>query len=122
MCHYGVVGLAIFGWMFATVARMVRQLARWTRGTALEIFAWTMPATMIGYLAWSFVEFEFKEKPFWEFLSLYTALYLLVRYAREHGQPLPEIAGTVRIPWRRDGRHGPDEEETETAVESTDSI
>ncbi len=109
LAHYGVIGLAIFGWIIATVARMTRQLAQWTRGSALEIFAWTMPATMVGYLAWSFVEFEFKEKPFWEFLSLYTALYLMVRRYRAKGLALPQLPGAVAIPWRRGAEPEPDD-------------
>jgi len=119
LAHYGVVGLAIFGWIISSVARMVRQLATWTKGTSLEIFAWTIPATMVGYLAWSFVEFEFKEKPFWEFLSLYTALYLMVRAAKQSGRPLPEITGALLIPWRRRTGDATQEDLTEPTVHGT---
>ena len=120
LAHYGVIGLAIFSWIIVTIGRMVRDLASWTRGTALEIFAWTMPATMVGYLAWSFVEFEFKEKPFWEFLSLYTALYLMARYAHQNGHTLPQLPGTLTIPWRKGRGDGHNEGETETALERTE--
>jgi O-antigen ligase len=101
LAHHGVVGLGIFTWIAATILRMGRELTRWTRGSALEVFAWTMPATMIGYAAWSFVEFEYNEKPFWEFLALFTALYLMVKRARDAGVPLPALPGTHLIPWRR---------------------
>jgi hypothetical protein len=117
LAHYGVIGLGLFGWLIARVGGMVRDLARWTRGTALEIFAWTMPASMVGYLAWSWVEFEFKEKPFWEFLSLYTALYLIVRYHKEHDIPLPSLERALPIPWLR---RRSEERETETLAERTD--
>ncbi|MFH1469726.1 MAG: O-antigen ligase family protein [Pseudomonadota bacterium] len=101
LAHYGLIGLGVFGWLGATILRMARDLTRWTRGSALEVFAWTMPATMIGYAAWSFVEFEYNEKPFWEFLALFTALYLMVARARAAGQPLPVLPGAGLIPWRR---------------------
>ena len=114
LAHYGVIGLAIFSWLIGVVFNMGRQLVRWTRGSMLEVFAWTMPATMLGYFAWSFVEFEFKEKPFWEFLSLYTALYLIVRYSRENGLALPRIEGRLSIPWRRVLM---DERDSETTLE-----
>ncbi len=119
LCHYGVIGLALFGWLLTTVGRMVRDLARWTKGSALEIFAWTMPASMVGYLSWSFVEFEFKEKPFWEFLSLYTALYLIVRFAHQNGHSLPQLSGALPIPWRRRARQAGAEGDTATDIEHT---
>jgi O-antigen ligase len=121
LAHYGVVGLALFGWLIKRVYSMGRELVGWTRGSMLEVFAWTMPATMLGYFAWSFVEFEFKEKPFWEFLSLYTALYLMVRYAKQHGHPLPELGGDLRIPWRRTEGGEREEGETETALATAGS-
>ena len=37
------------------------------------------PASMLGYVAWSFVEFTLAEKPFWEWLALYTALTLALQ-------------------------------------------
>ena len=116
LCHYGIIGLSIFGWIISVVFRMAKNLVRWTRGSILEVFAWTMPATMLGYFAWSFVEFEFKEKPFWEFLSLYTALYIMVREAKKRGVPLPQLSGTIPIPWRSAFAS---DDETETLAEPT---
>ena len=101
LAHYGWIGLGIFGWLGFTVFQMGRKLTRWTRNSMLEVFAWTMPATMLGYFAWSFVEFEYNEKPFWEFLSLFTALYVMVRYRVEQGIPLPQLPESVRVPWSR---------------------
>ena len=79
LAHYGVIGLLIFGWFMFSVFRMVRELIRMSKGTQAEIFAWTMPAAMVGYFAWSFVEFTLNDKPFWEFLAVYTALYLVMK-------------------------------------------
>ena len=56
-------------WLIVRVAKMARQLVEWTRGTAVEPFAWAMPATIFAYFAWSVVEFNFDDKPFWEFLA-----------------------------------------------------
>lgn len=89
--HYGVIGLALCAWFCAVVFKMSRDLVRWTKGSAVEVFAWTMPATMLGYALWSFVEFNFDDKPFWEFLALFTALYLYVRRARAAGDELPAL-------------------------------
>jgi O-antigen ligase len=94
MAHYGVVGLALFGWLIVSILGMASKLIRWSKGTEAEVFAWTMPAAMLGYFAWSFVEFTLTEKPFWEFLALYTALYLIVVRIRDEGGSLP--AWTVR--------------------------
>jgi hypothetical protein len=91
MAHYGAVGLFLFGWLSLRVFRMGRELVAWTRGSQLEVLAWTMPATLLGYAAWSFVEFEYNEKPFWEFLALYTALYLVVGRMVAAGTPLPAL-------------------------------
>ncbi len=99
LAHYGVAGILLFGWLAVTVLVMARRLANWTRDSLLHVVAWTMPATMLGYAAWSFVEFEYNEKPFWEFLSLYTALYLVVREAVRTGTPLP----AAPEPWSRAG-------------------
>lgn len=89
VAHYGVVGLTLLGWLVISVVRMAGQLIEWSRGTEAEVFAWTMPAAMLGYFAWSFVEFTLTEKPFWEFLTVYTALYLIVKRHREQQEPLP---------------------------------
>jgi O-antigen ligase len=86
MAHYGVVGLGLLGWLLASITGMARELIAWTKGTEAEVFAWTMPAAMLGYFAWSFVEFTLTEKPFWEFLSLYTALYLIVGRMKKEGE------------------------------------
>jgi hypothetical protein len=57
-----------------------------------------MPAAMLGYLAWSFVEFTINDKPFWEFLALYTALYLLVkRVSEDSSESLPAWPGNSDI-------------------------
>jgi O-antigen ligase len=103
LAHYGVVGLLLFGWLAVTVAVMARRLVTWTRDSLLHVVAWTMPATMLGYAAWSFVEFEYNEKPFWEFLSLYTALYLIVQKAVRDGVSLPPLPGRAALPWQRTG-------------------
>lgn len=87
--HYGLVGLILLGWLVVSVIQMTQELARMARGTEAEVFVWTMPAAMLGYAAWSFVEFSVNEKPVWEFLALYTALYLIVRRSHEEGRPLP---------------------------------
>jgi hypothetical protein len=42
---------------------------------------------MAGYFAWSFVEFNLDEKPFWEWLALYTALHVYARRAKEGKAP-----------------------------------
>jgi len=68
---------------------MARELIMMTRGTEAEVFAWTMPAAMVGYFAWSWVEFTLSEKPMWEFLALYTALYLIVLRLVDEGRALP---------------------------------
>jgi hypothetical protein len=101
MCHFGVVGLGLFAWIALRVAQMARKVTTWTRNTALEVVAWTMPATMLSYAAWSFVEFEFNDKPFWEFLALYTALYSIVKEHFEKGVPLPALEPGARPVWER---------------------
>ncbi len=93
--HYGVVGIGLAAWVFFAVVGMTRQLLRWTRGSALEIFAWIMPATMLGYALWSFVEFNFDDKPFWEFLALFTALYIYARGVHQAGGSFPGLPEDV---------------------------
>jgi O-antigen ligase len=95
--HYGLIGLLLFGWLVLQVIRMVQDCVVSSKGTQAEVFAWTMPAAMLGYVAWSFVEFTVNEKPFWEFLALYTALYLIVKRAKASGQPLPEWSSPLRL-------------------------
>lgn len=95
--HYGLIGLLLVGWLVLQVIRMVQDCVVSSRGTQAEVFAWTMPAAMLGYAAWSFVEFTVNEKPFWEFLALYTALYIIVKRAKVSGQPLPEWSSPLRL-------------------------
>ena len=92
IAHYGVVGLVLVGWLLSSVVGMARELVRLARGTEAEVLAWTMPAAMLGYVAWSFVEFSLNDKPFWEFLALYTALYLVVKRMRAEGDSPPTFA------------------------------
>ena len=101
MAHYGVVGLACASWLIVRVAKMAKRLVKQTRGSALEPFAWAMPATLFAYFAWSFVEFSFDDKPFWEFLALFTALYLLVQRLVEAGEELPGLDYESKpLPWQ----------------------
>lgn len=93
--NYGVVGIALFGAMAVAVVRMARDLVRWTKGSAIEVFAWTMPATMLGYALWSFVEFNFDDKPFWEFLALFTALWILVKRMHDDGESMPPLPADI---------------------------
>lgn len=93
LAHYGAVGLGIVAALVWIVGRMTVDLIRWTRGTVAEVFAWTMPATILAYGAWSWVEFTIDEKPFWEFLALYTALYLMVQAGQKQGLTLPAWDG-----------------------------
>lgn len=79
LAHYGVVGVVLFGIIVARVKRMAGETVSMAKGTRLEALAWSMPATMVGYFAWSFIEFNFDDKPFWEFLALYTVLYLVLK-------------------------------------------
>jgi O-antigen ligase len=101
LAHYGVVGLVLLGWLVATVIGMSSRLIKMSKGTEAEIFAWTMPAAMLGYAAWSFVEFSLTEKPFWEFLSLYTALYLIVGRLVAEGKSIPPLEARLPKLWGR---------------------
>lgn len=92
LAHGGVVGVVLLGVLVVVITRMAIQTVRDTRGTEAEVMAWAMPASMAGYFAWSFVEFSLDEKPFWEWLAVYTALHLIARKARTGGTPIP--------PWR----------------------
>ena len=56
---------------------------------------------MLGYAAWSFVEFSLTEKPFWEFLSLYTALYLIVGRLVAEGKSIPPLEARLPKLWGR---------------------
>lgn len=89
LAHGGVVGVLLLIALVVAVTRMAAQTIRDCRGTEAEVLAWAMPASMAGYFAWSFVEFNLEEKPFWEWLALYTALHLVARRAATVGPPLP---------------------------------
>ena len=93
LAHYGVVGVGCATWLVVRIAKMARRLIGQTRGTAVEPLAWAMPATIFAYFAWSIVEFNFDDKPFWEFLALFTALYLWVQRSVAAGEPLPGQEG-----------------------------
>ena len=91
MVHGGVVGILLLIAQVGAVAAMARETIRLTKGTEAEVLAWSMPASMLGYFSWSFVEFSYDEKPFWEWLALYTALYLVARNAAAKTiPPIPE--------------------------------
>jgi hypothetical protein len=100
MAHQGAVGLFAFFWLVAAVIAMARRLIVWTRGSALSVFAWSMPATMLGYFMWSFFEFNVDEKPFWEFLALYTVLYLAVEKMVADGVDLPALPRSFMHAWQ----------------------
>ncbi len=99
LAHYGLIGLSLGAWTIVIVFRMARELIMISRGSAIEVFAWTMPATMLGYIAWSFVEFEINDKPFWEFLALYTALFIATKKMVAAGEKLPRLPHRLRLPW-----------------------
>lgn len=93
IAHHGVVGVVLLGAFVVTITMMARDTIINTKGTEAEVLAWSMPASMAGYFAWSFVEFNFNEKPFWEWLALYTALYFVAKRAKAaeaRGEP-PQI-------------------------------
>jgi len=89
MAHYGVIGMVLLGLLVRTIFKMTMSVIDLAKGTAAEVIAWTMPASMLGYAAWSFFEFTVNEKPFWEFLSLYTALYFVLRKSKDTDEDLP---------------------------------
>jgi O-antigen ligase len=82
MAHYGVVGIGVFTWFVGAVAWMMRDLTR-RIDSERAMVAWAMAAAMLGYGAWSFFEFSYDEKPFWEFLALLTAMWWAVRREQE---------------------------------------
>ena len=100
IAHYGVVGVICALWVLVAIAKMALQLIHWTKGSSFEPFAWAMPATIFAYFSWSIVEFNFDDKPFWEFLALYTALYLIVKRRVEAGEPLEQDKRMrTPLPW-----------------------
>ena len=88
LAQYGIIGLLIGLWLIWKVWLMIRESSKLAKGTDAEIFVWSMPAAMLGYVSWSFVEFTITDKPFWEFLSLYTAFYLILLKNNENPQNL----------------------------------
>ncbi|MFZ5476569.1 MAG: O-antigen ligase family protein [Myxococcota bacterium] len=97
LAHHGVPGVLLLFALVVVIARMAAQTIRDTRGTEAEVLAWAMPASMAGYFAWSFVEFNLDEKPFWEWLALYTALHLHARRAKEgKAAPIPPWTLSLR--------------------------
>ncbi|MFT5680726.1 MAG: O-antigen ligase [Myxococcota bacterium] len=97
IAHFGIIGLLLVIWTVVMIGRMVGELVSMSKGTEAEVFAWTMPAAMLGYGAWSFMEFTVNEKPFWEFLALYTALYLIVKRTKEAGEELPAWSSPIAL-------------------------
>jgi len=79
MANFGIVGLLLYLWFLGIVVRMMIQTLRRTRGRSEHAMMWAMIASMVGYWCWSFVEFSFDEKPFWEFLALFTVCWFLSR-------------------------------------------
>jgi hypothetical protein len=79
MAHFGAAGLLLYAWFLGLTGRMMLQTLRWTRGRPEHAIMWAMAAAMLGYWCWSFVEFSFDEKPFWEFLALFTVCWTLSR-------------------------------------------
>ncbi len=94
IAHRGVIGVGLLIALVLSIGFMARDTIRLTKGTEAEVLAWAMPASMAGYFAWSFVEFSFTEKPFWEWLALYTALYLVAK--REKAKA--DAGGVSEIP------------------------
>jgi O-antigen ligase len=79
LAHYGVVGLVLMFWVVVVIVRMTVQMVRWLQGKPEQMLVLAMFGTMIGYFSWSFFEFLYDEKPFWEFLGLYTVLWTIAR-------------------------------------------
>lgn len=96
IAHTGIVGVVLLLALVVTIGRMAYVTIQDTKGTEAEVLAWAMPASMAGYFVWSFVEFSIDEKPFWEWLALYTALHLIARRAKLTGKPLPAWTFSVR--------------------------
>jgi hypothetical protein len=99
IAHYGAPGLLICAWLIWAIVSMSRNTIRLTQGSPANIFAWTMPAALLGYFAWSFVEFTLNEKPVWEFLALLTALQAIAHGAAARGETLGHWEGNwPRLP------------------------
>lgn len=87
IAHTGVIGVILLIGLVLSIIRMTAQTIEDCRGTEAEMLAWAMPASIAGYWAWSFVEFNIDDKPFWEWLALYTALHIIARRAKEGKTP-----------------------------------
>ena len=111
--HYGAVGVCCAAVLTRQLYKMNSELAQWTKGTRAEVYAWAFPATIAGYFAWSLVEFNFDDKPFWEFLALYTALYMMVRKANEEGTAFPPLTGGLDPPGPSENLESDDSGEVE---------
>lgn len=97
MAHGGVIGVILYFTVVAVIGWMAVKTVQYSKGTEAESLAWSMAASMAGYFAWSFVEFNIDEKPFWEWLGLYTALYHVARRHHEgKGPPIPKWELTIR--------------------------
>ena len=83
MAHFGVVGLLLYGWFLAAVARMFQQTLHDTRDRGEHAIVWGMAAAIGWVLGLEFVEFSFDEKPFWEFLALLTVCWALGRSSQK---------------------------------------
>lgn len=96
LVRVGRMGIGLFEPVFVLffpvvrVVSMAKHLIAAPRGTKAEVLAWTMPAALLGYFAWSWVEFTLTEKPFWEFLALYTALYFIVVQSKSERESIGE--------------------------------
>jgi hypothetical protein len=97
MAHHGVLGILVWGWFISRIGRMCREMLSWTRreglrdGKDLRMLMWCFVATMFGYFAWSFFEFLYDDKPFWEYLGLFTALWVVIQ------QRVQELDGAARV-------------------------
>jgi O-antigen ligase len=109
VAHFGVIGLLLYAWFIAMVGKMSLQMlqwtgdARWKEASDMRVIALCMLGTLIGYWAWSFAEFNYDDKPFWEFLGLFTALWWVIRERRAEVDmaataPAPKPPPTPEIP------------------------
>lgn len=83
IAHYGVIGLwlgLLFGYR---VIKMGVDALRLSLHLPQSTMIAAMLATMMGYGAWSFWEFTIADKPFWEYLAIYTAVCLSVLEGRD---------------------------------------
>lgn len=76
LAHYGLFGVLLATAFVGYVVQLGMQTIRSSRDPADRTLVAAMLATILGYMAWSFFEFSISDKPFWEYLGLYTALCL----------------------------------------------